>query len=294
MSPVSWHRREQHRSTEEGSNRPQSFPALGSNQMTSDSRPHSLEQEQHLIAQLADGSLDDRRRVAMEAYVASSPDAQQMLTRQRRVATALRAGGPVLTDQARTELDALAAQAQRTRQRLPVISLRPMLAVVAVAAAIVVAVVLLAGGHGTSPPSITKAALLAYRLPTESAPQPSPTDPKLLGVSFAGITLPNYERQFGVRATGKRLDKIGGRSLLTVYYRLPSGTPMSYSIVSGKPLALPGRTRLVTYRGVRIRGYTDRGLGIVTLVRHGRTCVLAGRTPVDTLVALAEAPLRPA
>ena len=120
---------------------------------------------------------------------------------------------------------------------------------------------------------------------------PNPANSRLLEASFGGITLPDYNATSGVPATGQRTDELGGRRLLTVYYRLPNGSPMSYSIVSGKPLPLPAGTRLVTYRGVQIRGYTDGGLAIVTLVRNERTCVLAGKTTVDELVSLAEAPL---
>lgn len=253
--------------------------------------PESQEHEQQVLARLADGSLEESDREAVEAYVASSPEAQLHLARQRRVATALRAGGPLLSPQAQAELDALTEQSKRRPRRRALISPAPLLGLASAAAAIVVAIVLLAGG-GANPPSITRTAQLAYSPATSAAPRPNPGNSRLLEASFGGITLPNYNGEFGVPATGQRTDVLGGRKLLTVYYRLPNGSPMSYSIVSGKPLALPSQSRLVTYRNVQIRGYSDKGLSIVTLVRNGRTCVLAGKTNVDELVSLAEAPLR--
>lgn len=269
-----------------------SFPALRCGLRMREFRPSSAEHEQQTLARLADGSLDEGDRGAVEAYVAGSPDAQVRLARQRRVTSALRAGGPVLSSEAHAELDALIGRRDQARPRLRV---RPALGIAVLAAAVVVAalaVLLLSGGNGVAAPSITKTALLAYSPPTASAPRVDQAHPKLLRATFVGITLPNYESQFGVRVTGQRSDELGGRKLLTVYYRLRNGEPMSYSIVSGTPLATPHQATLVKFRGVQIRGYSDHGLGIVTLVRKGHTCVLAGKTGVGTLVALAEAPLR--
>lgn len=257
-------------------------------------RPSSTEHEQQTLARLADGSLNETDRVAVEAYVAETPEAQVRLARQRRVASALRAGGPILSSQARAELDALAERRLPRGSRRQARSVRPALGIAVVAAVgiAVLTVVLLGGGKGAAAPSITKTALLAYSPPTEAAPRADPIHPRLLRATFAGITLPNYESRFGVRAIGRRTDEFGDRKLLTVYYRLRNGEPMSYSIVSGTALATPRQATLVTFRGVQIRGYSDHGLGIVTLVRHGRTCVLAGKVGVGTLVALAEAPLQ--
>lgn len=254
--------------------------------------PESEEHEQRMLTGLADGSLDESDRKSAETYVASSSEAQLRLARQRRVALALRAGGPTLAPQARSELDALTERRSRARsRRRALISPVPMAGLATVAAAVVVALVLLVGG-GTHPPSIARTAELAFSSPTSGAPRPSSNDPHLLDVSFGGITLPDYKHEFGVPATGQRTDMLGGRKLLTVYYRLPNGNRMSYSIVSGRPLPLPNGTQQVTYRNVQIHGFSHQGLAVVTLVRNGRTCVLAGKTTVDQLVSLAKAPLR--
>ena len=54
----------------------------------------------------------------------------------------------------------------------------------------------------------------------------------------------------------------------------------------------PTSARLVRYDGVWLHVYRLRdGLSVVTLVRHGRTCVLAARTPEDVVLGLAAEPV---
>lgn len=263
--------------------------------------PSSEAEEQEALARLADGSLPEHERTAVEAYVAATPAARQALARQRRVAMALRAGGPELSPRARLELDALgearAGTAGASRRGLfsagiglGGLSTGPLLGIAGVAAAAVVALVLLLGG-GSGGPSIERTAELAHGAATEAAPAPNPGDPRLLQAGFGGITMPDYEPRFGIPATGQRTDALDGRKLLTVYYKLPNGHPMSYSIVSGKPLELPPGGRVARFHGIVIHGYPGRKLAFVTLVRKGRTCVLAGETTVAELVSLAKAPL---
>jgi hypothetical protein len=151
----------------------------------------------------------------------------------------------------------------------------------------------LAAGTGQTSPNVVQIAKLAFQAPTSPGPRPNPTDPTLLQEQFGGVTFPDYQRRFGVRASGQRTDVTGGRTVQTVYYRLGDNAPVSYSVVSGSSLIIPPSAREVTVAGVRIHSYTRGGLSFVTLVRHGRTCVLAGTVPTRTLVALAAAPLRP-
>lgn len=151
----------------------------------------------------------------------------------------------------------------------------------------------LAAGTAQTSPSVVQIANLAFRAPTSPGPPPNSADPTLLREQFGGVTFPDYQRRFGVKASGQRRDVTGGRTVQTVYYRLGHTPPISYSVVSGSSLTIPPSAREVTVAGVRIHSYTRDGLSFVTLVRHGRTCVLAGRVPTRTLVALAAAPLRP-
>jgi hypothetical protein len=143
---------------------------------------------------------------------------------------------------------------------------------------------------GSARPSVGAAAQLAFS--PSKTPPPTARTPELLDVSYAGITYPNYARQFGAVPTGQRIDRIGGRPALTVFYRLRDGTRLSYTVFSGNPVPLPAAARSVTFRGVPLRTFsTASGLSVVTLVRNGRTCVLAARTPRDVVLGLAAAPV---
>jgi hypothetical protein len=157
-----------------------------------------------------------------------------------------------------------------------------------VVAAVVLAIVLTTGGGAA--PSITAAAKLAYAPAIQGAP--AVKTPTLLDVSYWGVTFPNYGR-LSVVATGQRTDRIGGRPALTVFYRLPNGTRMSYTVFSGTPVPVPHEARTVVFEGVPLQTYTTSpGLSVVTLVRFGRTCVLAAPARQAAVLALAAAPVR--
>ena len=146
-----------------------------------------------------------------------------------------------------------------------------------------------AGTGGSSGPSIPAAAALAFAPST--GPAPAAQTAKLLDVSYGGVTYPNYAR-FSVPPTGTRTDRIGGRPALTVFYRLPNGTRLSYTVFSGNAVALPHDARAVRYEGVPLREFsTSSGLSVVTLVRYGRTCVLAAHVKPDVVLGLAAAPV---
>ena len=122
-------------------------------------------------------------------------------------------------------------------------------------------------------------------------PAPAVSNASYLDVSYHGVTFPNYARLRAV-ATGQLVNRIGGRPALTVFYRLSNGARLSYTVFSGKPVPLPAGARLVRYQGVPLRVYrTSDGLSVVTLVRHGRTCVLAATTPRTVVLGLAAEPV---
>jgi hypothetical protein len=149
--------------------------------------------------------------------------------------------------------------------------------------------VIAAVGLGGSGPSIPGAAALAFKPST--GPAPTARTATLLDASYGGVTYPNYAK-FSVPATGTRSDKIGGRPALTVFYRLPDGTRLSYTVFSGQSVSLPASARSVVYEGVPLKEFsTSSGLSVVTLVRYGRTCVLAARTKPDVVLGLAAAPV---
>jgi hypothetical protein len=166
---------------------------------------------------------------------------------------------------------------------------RPAIGVGAIAAvaAIVVAVVIVTTGAAT--PSITTAARLAFVRATEPAPHVASAH--YLDVSYHGVTFPNYKRLNAV-ATGQLSNRIDGRPALTVFYRLKGGQRLSYTVFSGRPVTVPPAARRTLFERVPLRVYrTSDGLSVVTLVRHGRTCVLAAKTPKRTVLALAAEPV---
>jgi hypothetical protein len=249
----------------------------------------SSERRRVRLTRLADGSATERDRAWGEAYLASSADGHQELDRQRLVVTLARAGGPMVSEELRQSLSA--ATPQRRGQRSLRLSPLLVLCAVVVALAGVAAWRLLAPPGGKAPPTISQMARLAFRGATEPAPQPDPANHALLRAKLGAVTFPDYEGDLHVRASGRRRDLIGARTVETVYYTLRTGARLSYSIVSGPSLALPRAERELTVAGVRLRIYREHRLNAVALVRHGRTCVLAGAVPPDTIVDLAAAPL---
>ncbi len=91
----------------------------------------------------------------------------------------------------------------------------------AVAAAVVVLVIALGGGG----PSIAAAAALATRGASSPAPAADPAAPaRLLSAHVGNVWFPNWEWQGGWRSSGARTDRLGDRSVTTVYYA-PGGPP---------------------------------------------------------------------
>jgi hypothetical protein len=214
--------------------------------------------------------------------------------RDHRVALALRSDGPAPSLALLSTIERQTLGTRRPARRLARLAMRPAVAVACVA---VVAIVGVAAGltvGSTQPASgsgLQAAAALALK-PAHAGP-PAPVSATLLDATFGGVTYPNYQGRFGSAPTGERTDRIDGHRALTVYYRLRSGARMSYTIFSGAPVSVPAGAATVAFHGVTLRSFTaSGGVSVVTLVRHGRTCVLAARsTPIRVLVTLAEWPL---
>jgi hypothetical protein len=240
----------------------------------------------------------DPEAVAITRRVDSppTPSEPELIAAERRVARELRTHGPQAPERLITAVEAKVREAYGTAPAHPRrtwlgagAGWRPAVAIgglAAVCAAIVIAAV---GGFGGSGPSIPKAAALAFAPST--GPAPNARSATLLDASYGGVTYPNYAK-FSVPPTGTRSDRIGGRPALTVFYRLPDGTRLSYTVFSGQAVPLPSSARTVVYEGVPLKEFsTSSGLSVVTLVRYGRTCVLAARTKPDVVLGLAAAPV---
>jgi hypothetical protein len=219
------------------------------------------------------------------------PEVQRAVESQRHVAQSLRAGGPALPAHLDASIRARVEKAYGPRpRRAGPAAWRPALALAAAAACAALVLVVVGIGGGAPAPSIPAAARLADAPATASAPAVSSS--RYLDVSYGGVTYPNYAR-FAVVASGQRTDRIGGRPALTVFYRLRDGTRLSYTVFSGRAVPRPASARAVVYQGVPLHVFrTSNGLSVVTLVRHGRTCVLAARTAPSVVLGLAAAPVR--
>jgi hypothetical protein len=259
------------------------------------SKPSPEEQQAQAITRLVDGT-PESADPALSDW-AARPEIQRQVAAQRRVARDLRTGGPAVPERLVNSVEAKvrAAYGPRTasagsRWRASRRLWQPAAGAIALAAVCAAIVVVVVGNSASSGPSIPAAAGLAFAPP--KGPAPAPQNSKLLDVSYAGVAYPNYAK-FSVPPTGTRLDRIGGRPALTVFYRLADGTRLSYTVFSGKPVSLPADARSVVYEGVPLRVFsTPSGLSVVTLVRFGRTCVLAAHTRPDVVLSLAAAPVR--
>jgi hypothetical protein len=261
-------------------------------------KPTPDDQEAQAITRLVDDPRGEGDQAeAMAGAFADRPEIRRQVESERRVAAALRAGGPAPSDRLVRAVETKIrerygepAQEPGRSGRAARSSWRPAVAVAglaAVCAAVVIGVV--AVGGGGSGPSIPAAAALAFAPST--GPAPAARSTKLLDASYVGVTYPNYAK-FSVPPTGERTDRVGGRPALTVFYRLPSGARLSYTVFSGTAVPLPHDAQAVRFDGVPLHVFTtSSGLSVVTLVRYGRTCVLATRTKPDVVLSLAAAPV---
>ncbi len=161
----------------------------------------------------------------------------------------------------RAEIDDLYRQAAERRARrrfgpqLLSLPIRLVSGGATVVAAVVVALVIALGGAGG--PSIAAAAAVATRGPSMPAPATDPASPSKLDVRVGALQFPNWEQQGGWRSSGERTDRVGDRSITTVYYT-HGGERVAYSIVSQPALG----------------GLDTHGEQYATLREHGRTAVV--------------------
>jgi hypothetical protein len=190
--------------------------------------------------------------------------------RHERVHRLLSTAGPATPPGLR---ERIAARSPRpARRSRPRIALAGAVATVAVAVVLALTLVAELGGH----PTIAEAARPSALAATAPAPAQDARRPTLLRASFAGVTYPDWNKQFGWRTTGRRHDTIeGGRSAETVFYQ-HTHHRIGYTVVSGKPLKPPGHAERYEANGLVMLAYKDGRRDVVTFERDGRTCVLAG------------------
>jgi hypothetical protein len=182
----------------------------------------------------------------------------------------------------------IAADAQRTAPRRMIyrrMRLTGALAGAAAAAGAALAIVLPAGA-----PTVLQAAALASRGPAAAAPATDSHNPGKLLRSVDGVTFPTWSDRYPWHASGQRVDSVGGRHAVTVFYASTSGdAQVGYTIVAGKALSWPSGARTVTRHGVEVHFLRHGGRTIATWREHGHQCVISAppSVPVGRVVELA-------
>ena len=237
------------------------------------------------LARLADSSLDAAHEAEVRRRLEGSPKLTAALAEQERAVAMLRSlevEAPASLHAALDERLRGAEHRQSRRRRLRFGYALP--ATIAVAA--VLAVVLVTGGGATGP-NLQQ----TVRLTLAAATSPAPTERTAATIddTAAGIAFPYWQQSIGWRALGARADRIDGRQIVTVFYGAPGGHRVGYAIVAGHALPVSGG-RIVWHDGVPYRLAHEGPATLVTWLRSGHTCVIAGRgVSPATLLRLATA-----
>jgi hypothetical protein len=257
--------------------------------MTNELNPPEAE-----LARLADGSLPEPRQAELRAQVQGSPEMATALAEQQRAVSMLRALDQPAPASLRASVEEMTGAGDRVggehRARRPRVRWRRALVLPgATALAVVIAAIVILAGGGAATPTVPQAARLALAAATGPAPQVDSTDPGQLNVSAAGIAFPNWATTSRWAPSGMRTDRVGGRTVTTVFYRNPKGVEVGYSISSGAPLPGAHGTTVPLYGATFTLQHIGGG-NFITWVRAGHTCVIAGHAvPYATLLALAGA-----
>jgi len=240
------------------------------------------------LARVADGSLEAAREAVLRRRLEGSPELSAALGEQVRAITMLRSIDVKAPESLHAVLNQQRPRAVGTARRRLWFGLGFALpATVAVAAAL--AIVLVTGGASTGP-SLRQTVRLTLAAATYAAP--NERSASTLDATAAGIPFPYWQQTVGWRAVGARTDQVDGREIQTVFYGSRHGHRVGYAIVSG-PAVPVGQARTVTIGGVRYHFLHQGSATLVTWLRSGHTCVIAGRGVSEaTLLGLATADAR--
>jgi hypothetical protein len=154
-------------------------------------------------------------------------------------------------------------------------------------AAAVIAVALVIASSGGSTLTLHTAVALTQRPATMPAPAESANDDGTLVAHVEDVAFPYWEDQ-GWRASGERVDHVAGRSVTTVFYHRAHGQWFGYAIVAGAPAPSVSGGVVVTRHGVPYRFTVTNGVKVMTWLRSGHLCVVAGHGVSNaTLLSLA-------
>jgi anti-sigma factor RsiW len=233
------------------------------------------------LSALADGTLDPKRVASVRERISRSPELSRRYERELRAVAALHA---LRADRAPARVRmSLAARGERVRASRPRLVYGGALA--AAVAAVVAALVLLLPGGTPGAPSVSQAAALALQGPAMAAPLPDQTHRAKLKVDVEDVYFPDWTR-LGWRPIGQRVDRVGNRRAVTVYYQRGT-TRIAYTILAAPALRRPQATTSRIH-GVQVQSFSSHGRLVVTWRRSGHTCVLsAAGVPKSVLAWLA-------
>jgi hypothetical protein len=252
---------------------------------------HDLrEQVQAELAALADGTLPAARRARALADVQSSPARRDALEHQRATLASMRAlesvRAPAALRASIEQLTSEAAQPSSARRRPALARLR-LIGATALAACVLAAAVLALSAGTSHQPTVLQAARLALGPATLRSPAENPHARGLLERSVEGVAYPYWGGPRGWATAGARTDRLGGRTVTTVFYAARDGARIGYAIVAGRPLAIPRGGSAVQWGQRRFRVLAVAGANVVTWREDGHTCILAARgVAPHTLLAL--------
>jgi hypothetical protein len=257
---------------------------------------HERPDIQARLAALADGTLAPEERERLLEQIDRSAELREEAECQRHAVSIMDSlqsiKAPAELHRSVAALSADAAHRLRPRRALRPQRLR--LAGAGALAAIAFAALLIALTAGSSGgPTLLRAADVALRPATLPAPAQSASRRGQLTRSVDGIAYPYWQDSLGWRAAGARVDRLGSRTITTVFYKLQSAQPaasgrIGYAIVAGSALPIPAGGSQVEEKGIAFHVLTSRGTTIVTWRRTGHTCILVAREVSSaTLIHLA-------
>ena len=162
-------------------------------------------------------------------------------------------------------------EGKATKRRAKRVGLIGALTTAAAAIAIALAVIV---GTGASGPTLSDAA--AFTLKPALGPAPGHSFDGTLDLDVDGVPYPYWQAEYGWHASGSRVDKIDGREATTVFYT-KGRSRIGYTIVTGKPVKVPGSANATVKHGTRFRSLPFGGATVVTWERRDHSCILSGR-----------------
>jgi hypothetical protein len=181
-----------------------------------------------------------------------------------------------------------ARHARESAHRRPPAAIRWGLAGALALAAVAAVLVVSLSGNGSPTLTLHSTVALTLRSPTMAAPAQNPHNATELAADVEGVAFPYWEDRFGWRSTGARVDHLGGRTVTTVFYARGHDQWLGYAIVAGASAPHVSGGIVREREGTPYRFLSVDNASVVTWLRDGHLCVMAGHGMSDAqLMSLA-------